>query len=193
EVALKLSVVFGFALFGEWLLRTLLRRPRGALVGNGHSHLVVQFVLLVGRAILDALPILAFAAIAHIVLHLTEPRFATARVTGSLVGAYVTTCIVIAVARVVLLPRRHVPIISSISGETRGYLYIWLKRFTYVFVWGYAIADGSWWLGVPGSIYSLLLRGTGLVLAVLATIFVLQNRVAVGEWLRGRKERRSDS
>ncbi|MBV9521830.1 MAG: hypothetical protein JO010_03500, partial [Alphaproteobacteria bacterium] len=32
EVALKLCVIFGFALFSEWLLRTLLQRPRRSLV-----------------------------------------------------------------------------------------------------------------------------------------------------------------
>src|SRR5690242_10041851 len=34
EVALKLSIIFGFALFSEWLLRTLLQRPRQRLGGN---------------------------------------------------------------------------------------------------------------------------------------------------------------
>ncbi len=41
-------------------------------------------------------------------------------------------------------------------------------------------------MGVPGAIYALLLRGTVLVLGILAVIFVLQNRAPVAEFLRGK-------
>jgi small conductance mechanosensitive channel len=105
----------------------------------------------------------------------------------TLIGAYVTARIIAAIARIILLPRLGTPLFPRLSEETRGYLYVWTKRFIYWTVYGYAIAEGAWWLGVPGSIYALLLKGTALVLAVLAIIFVLQNRVAVAEWLRGRR------
>ncbi len=96
-----------------------------------------------------------------------------------------TARLIVAFTRIVLLPRRSAPIVH-LSEETRSYLYLWIKRFVYWLVYGYAVTGSTWWLGVPGSIYSLLLRGVGFVLAILAVIFVLQNRVPVGEWLRGR-------
>ncbi|HXR86197.1 MAG TPA: mechanosensitive ion channel domain-containing protein, partial [Stellaceae bacterium] len=51
--------------------------------------------------------------------------------------------------------------------------------------YGYAISVCVWYFNAPGAINGLLMRGTVLVLAVLAIIFVLQNRVPVAEWLRG--------
>src|SRR5262249_19729838 len=119
-------------------------------------------------------------------LPVTGTRYATAKVAMTLIGAYVTRCLAVAVARVLLLPRFATPLFHRWSEETRGYLYLWTKRFANWLVYGYAVAASTWWLGVPGSIYSLLLKGAGLVLTVLGVIFVLQNRGPVAEWLRGR-------
>lgn len=186
EVALKLGVVFGFALFGEWLLRTLLLRPRRSLGNNASEHLVLRLLFIAMRAVLDALPILAFAGLAYLILPFTEPRFATAQVATTLVSAYVTARFIIAMARIILLPRRSASLLHGLSEETRSYLYVWIKRFAYTAVWGYSAAAGAWWLGVPGGIYAILLKLSALVVATLGVIFVLQNRGPVGDWLRGR-------
>ena len=53
--------------------------------------------------------------------------------------------------------------------ETRTYLLIWVRRFTYWGIFGYALPEAAWWLGIPGALYALLLKTVGLVLAVLAT------------------------
>jgi moderate conductance mechanosensitive channel len=186
DVGLKLLTIFGLAIVAEWLMRRLLQRPRRSLAA-GNGHLPVRIVLMTLRAALDALPILTFAAVAYIIVPLIGARFATERVATTLIGAYVTARLIATVARVVLLPRVGTPLFHRLGEETRGYLYVWAKRFIYWAVYGYAVTAGAWWLGVPGGIYALLLKSTALVLAVLAAIFVLQNRVAVREWLRGRK------
>jgi len=186
DVGLKLLTIFGLALVAEWLMRRLLLRPRRSLT-TSHDHLPLRLALMAARAGLDALPILTFAGVAYIILPFVGARFATERVATTLIGAYVTARIIVTVARVVLLPRLGPPLFSRLTEETRGYLYVWAKRFTYWTVYGYAITAGAWWLGVPGGIYALLLKSTALVLAVLAIIFVLQNRIPVRERLRGRK------
>ena len=185
DVALKLVVIFGLALTAEWTMRRVLARPRRSLTSS-HDQFLLRVLLMAARAGLDALPILTFAGIAYVILPFVGARFATARVATTLIGAYVTARIITAFARIALLPRLGAPLFPRLTEETRSYLYVWAKRFAYWTVYGYAVAEGAWWLGVPGSIYALLLKGTALVLAILAIIFVLQNRVAVGEWLRGR-------
>jgi small-conductance mechanosensitive channel len=186
DVALKLVVIFGLALVAEWTTRRVLARPRRSLT-TGHDQILLRVLLMAARAALDALPILTFAGVAYVVLPFIGARFATARLATTLVGAYVTARIITAVARIILLPRLGAPLFPRLAEATRGYLYVWTKRFVYWTVYGYAIAEGAWWLGVPGSIYALLLKATALILAILAIIFVLQNRNAVGEWLRGRR------
>jgi small conductance mechanosensitive channel len=72
-----------------------------------------------------------------------------------------------------------------IDAETRNYLYIWVRRFTLWSFFGYAVPEAAWWLGIPGALYALMLNIVGLVLAVLAVIFLLQNRAAIGTWISG--------
>jgi moderate conductance mechanosensitive channel len=74
-----------------------------------------------------------------------------------------------------------------IDPETRNYLYIWLRRFTFWAIFGYAVPEAAWWLGIPGALYALLLKTVGLVIAVLAIIFILQNRSAVAGWIAGQR------
>ena len=52
-------------------------------------------------------------------------------------------------------------------------------------MFGYAIAAAAWWLGIPGGLYALMLKIVGLVVAILALVFILQNRVGVSHWITG--------
>src|SRR5262249_46252693 len=52
-------------------------------------------------------------------------------------------------------------------------------------IFGSAVPDAAWWLGIPGALYALMLKSVALVLAILAVIFLLQNRVPVAAWISG--------
>lgn len=134
--------------------------------------------------VIEALPVVAFALAASFTVPFTHPHFGTRQVARVLIGAILWTRIVLAVARVALLSASAVRL-YPLGEETRQYLYIWARRFAGWAVYGSALAEGAWWLGVPGAIYALLLRTTILVLAILAIIFVLQNRRMVAEWMHG--------
>jgi small conductance mechanosensitive channel len=184
EAGLKLGIIFGFALFAEWVARTLLRRPREALAAAAAGGALLRLVCMAGRIVLEAVPILVFAALAWLILPMTEPRFATRRIAIILIGANVWARVILVVARTVLLPHR-LPVFLGFTEETRNYLLIWAKRFTNVSIYGWAIGEAGWWFGIPGGVYAIILKVTALVLAVLGIVFVLQNRTAVAEWLRG--------
>jgi small conductance mechanosensitive channel len=110
-----------------------------------------------------------------------------------LVEATVIARLILAVARSMLLPSADSIGFLSAGEETRDYLYIWIKRFTCWSVFGFAVAEGAWWLGVPGGIYALMLKGIALVLAVLAIVFVLQNRATISGWIAGPADLPADS
>jgi small-conductance mechanosensitive channel len=186
EVALKLSVIFGFAAVAEWVMQTLLRRPARRLAVRSSDHPLLRLLLVLFCAVLEVLPIFVFAAVAAFILPFTQPRFATAQVANVLIHATLWARGLLALARVALISP-NAGLLYSLSDETRNYLYIWARRFTNWAVYGYGVSAGAWWLGVPGAIYSLLLRGTVMMLSILAIIFVLQNRASIGDWLRGRK------
>ncbi|HEX7970573.1 MAG TPA: mechanosensitive ion channel domain-containing protein [Stellaceae bacterium] len=188
EVGLKLGIIFGGALLAEWFVRVLLRRPAARLAQRSSGTVTAQTaqaLLLLIQLFIEVLPILVFAGAAYVVLPLVQPRFSTARVAEVIIHASLTARLILAVAHVALLSP-GVAILHVLSEETRNYLYIWARRFTNWAVYGFAVAAAGWWLGVPGAIYALLLRGTMLVLGILAVIFVLQNRAAVADALRGK-------
>jgi len=143
DVGAKLLIIFGLAFAAEWLVRWVLRRAR-RVVNGAHDQLLVRIWSLAARALLAALPILTFAGVAYLILPLTGARFATARFATTLISAYVAARLIAAVARVILLPRFGASMLRAFSEETRGYLYIWTKRFTYWAVFGYAVAAGAW-------------------------------------------------
>jgi small conductance mechanosensitive channel len=186
EATLKLGIVFGFALFAEWFVRALLRRPRQLLAASATNGLLLRLTFIAGRAILDTLPLLAFATVAWLVLPMTGPRFATERIATIFIEANVWARVILVVAGTVLLPHGLV-VFLGLSEESRTYLLIWIRRFTNVALYGWAIGEAGWWFGVPGGVYAVILKVAALVLAVLGVIFVLQNRVAVAQWIRGRE------
>lgn len=185
EVGLKLGIIFGAALIAEWLARLLLRRPALRLGARTRGSLALQASLMLLQLVVEALPVLVFTGAAYFVLPLVHPRFGTARVAEVIIQACLTARLILAVAHVALVSP-GAGVLYPLGDETRNYLYIWARRFTNWAVYGLALAAGTWWLGVPGAIYALLLRGTMLVLGILAVIFVLQNRVAVAQMLRGK-------
>ncbi|MGO8917370.1 MAG: mechanosensitive ion channel domain-containing protein, partial [Stellaceae bacterium] len=184
-IGLKLAMVFGAALVGEWLLRLALRRPHAKLASRSSDAVPAQLVLLLVLLVLEALPAVTFAGVAYFVLPLVGARFTSSHIAEVIIQASLTARLILAATRVALLS----PVAASLYAlgeETRQYLYIWVRRFTNWSVYGLALATAVWWLGVPGAIYALLLRGTMLVLGILSVIFVLQNRATVADVLRGK-------
>lgn len=187
DIGLKLGITFGVALIGEWLVRLLLRHPGARLASRSSDAVTARILLLLLQLFIEALPIVVFAGIAYFVLPLVQPRFATAHVAAVIIHATLLARLLLALVHVALLTPSAATF-YTLDEETRNYLYIWARRFTNWAIYGYALVAAAWWLGVPGAIYGLLLRGAAVVLMILSVIFVLQNRVAVANMLRGRSQ-----
>jgi len=194
DIGLALVIVFGCAAVAEWLVRRFLlhllaHAPMRRGDTRGLRLLFTMFNLVIGT-----LPIVAFAAVAYVVLPITLPAYSASRTSVALlVEAAVIARLILAAARSMLLPSADSIGLLSAGEETRNYLYIWIKRFTCWSVFGFAVAEGAWWLGVPGGIYALMLKGIALVLAVLAIVFVLQNRATISGWVAGPADLPADS
>jgi small conductance mechanosensitive channel len=188
EIGLALVVVFGCAAFAEWMVRRFLMRllPRPPTRRDTRG---VRLMFALVELVIGALPIVAFAVAAYVVLPVTLPPHSPSRTSlALLVHATVVARLILAVAKSLLLASDPGSGLVPVTEETRNYLYIWIKRFTCWSVFGFAFAEGAWWLGIPGGIYALMLKGIALVLAVLAIVFILQNRGAVSGWIAGPSE-----
>ena len=184
DISSKLALILVAGLIADLITRYLLRRLARFLHARESESLPAQLLLLALGMIVELLPVLAFAAAAFFVTPLTEPAVRTRGVAEVLIAATVWARGFLAIARVVLLSPRA-QLLYPLGEETRAYLYIWMRRFAYCGAYGYAISVCTWYFNAPGAIDGLVMRSAVLVLAVLAIIFVLQNRAPVAEWLRG--------
>ena len=183
-VALRLAFIFGIGFVADRVVWLLLRGVQKKLAAAPGVSAGARLFLLLLAMVIEALPPIAFAVAASLTVPFTQPSYGTRQDAHVLIGAILWTRIVFAVARIALLaPAAQA--LYPLGEETRQYLYIWVRRFTGWIVYGYAVASAAWWLGVPGAVYALILRGTILMLTILAVVFVLQNRRGVADWLRG--------
>lgn len=192
DIALAVVIAFGCAGIAEWLVRRFLARARRRSAAPAATRSPrLLFALL--HLVIDILPIVAFGAVAYIVLpFILSPGSAGRTALALIVQATVLVRLILAVAKSLLLVE-DANFGLPMSEETRNYLYIWIKRFTYWGVLGYTFAEGARWLGIPESIYALTLKVIALVLAILVIVFVMQNRGSVGEWIASPAEVQADT
>jgi small-conductance mechanosensitive channel len=184
DIFAKLAAIFGAAIAADAVTYLLLRRVRARFKETTGNRRGTRAFLLAAAAFVEILPVLMFAGIATFVMPLTEPRTGTRGVAEVIIAATLWARGLLAIARITLLAPRAPPP-PGLTEETRNYLYIWIRRFIHWGAYGYAASAGAWWLTAPAAIVGLLMRVSVLVLAIMALIFVLQNRVAVANWLRG--------
>ncbi len=180
----KVLIFLGAGIAASILVRLLSRGTALRLTRTTRDHWLARLLLLTLGAFVEALPAIAFAATVAFVTPLTGPDTGTRGVAAVIATAALWALGLVAMARVLLLaPAAQA--LYALSDETCNYLYIWIRRFAYAAAIGYAASTGAWWLGAPSAIVGLLIRISILVLAILAVIFVLQNRSAVAGWLGG--------
>src|SRR6516162_7868830 len=186
EASVAFVLVFGIAIIAEWIVRRVLARLMPRLPARRRDTRIVRALFALLSLVLDILPILAFAAVAYTALSMALDSLTRAGITLSvLVNAAVEARLILCIARNMLLPADTGAVFVPLDGETRHYLYIWIRRFVLWTVFGYAVPEAAWWLGVPGAVYALMLNAVGLVLALLTIIFVLQNRAQIAKWIAG--------
>ncbi|MGE5148025.1 MAG: mechanosensitive ion channel family protein, partial [Candidatus Eiseniibacteriota bacterium] len=185
--------VLGLGALAGWLVAWALARPRRALDARVAHGVLVQLPLIVGGALLDLLPLAAFAAVAYGLLPLFDPDMAVRLIALALINASVLARGITVVARIVLAPSSETRRLLPVASESAAYVFVWIRRFTAVTVYGYFALETAKLLGLPGSLYGLFRNLAGLLFAALLVVFVMQIRRGVGHWLRGTRREESPS
>jgi small conductance mechanosensitive channel len=187
EIGRNVALIVGSALLADWILAASLMLPRRRLSQRIPAGRAAKIGLLAGEIILDILPAVGFWLTAVTVIPIVQPHFATRAVAEQLITVLLVGRVALVVAHTVLLvPARASWIAFPLSDETATYLYIWVRRFLAWGVFVRGIVAATWWLGVPGAVFSTLQKSVALVVTLLAIVFVLQNRQAVAAWIRPR-------
>jgi small conductance mechanosensitive channel len=182
----EIVAVLGLGALAGWLVALALRRPRRALDARVAHGLLVQLPLALGSALLDFLPLAAFAAVGYGLLPVFGPAVSVRLIALALINATVIARGIAVLARLALAPASEARRLLPIASETAAYHYVWIKRFTAVIVYGYFGLETAQLLGLPHSLYGLFRNLTGLLLSALLVVFILQMRRPVAQRLRGR-------
>jgi len=134
---------------------------------------------------LELIPVAAFAAAAYGLLPLLEPRAGTQLVALTLVNAIILVRVILALAKLILVPGAPSLRLLPLDNESVQYLYIWIRRLVVIGVYGFFILEAALLLGLPDGLYTFFLKLLGFVISILTIILVLQNRAEVAGWLRG--------
>ncbi|MBX6376620.1 MAG: mechanosensitive ion channel [Acetobacteraceae bacterium] len=189
DASWKLGLVFGLGLLSEWLVWRALRRPREALDAMAPRpgaawNWLKRVPLVIGRLMLDLVPIGAFAAVSYGLIGAVQPLPTTQLVMLTANHSYMALRAVMATSRMLLSPAStHLRLIPC-SDETAAYITIWLRRILLVLVLGGAVAEMGLQFGLSWSAYDSILRFSLLVVSLLLVVVILQNRTAVADLLR---------
>lgn len=185
----SITLVIGAALAAAWLVRHAAARPLAAVEGAPHDTLGLRLLHMVERAGLLLLPVAAFLAVGYGTLTALNAEVVTRLSALVLINAGAIGQLVLLLARMVLAP--DVPALRPLplADETANYLYLWVRRFTAVVVFGQFGAESALLVGVPLAAHGLILKLVYLTLTAMAVVFILQVRQPVSDVLRGRAGR----
>jgi len=181
----EVLAVLAVAAVAERIFTRIVARPRARLAPRDHASLPARFLLIVGRLVIDAVPIAAFAAAGWLLIAVLGITDTPAAVGVTLINAVLLSRAVAMAARAVLAP--HTPALRLLAMTDAGavYLYRWIRRVTLLGIYGVFGLRAAAVAGLNPGVHAILLKLLGLVLAGVVIVFILQNRRRVAAWLSG--------
>jgi small conductance mechanosensitive channel len=186
EVVGKIAAVLLLGGLVYRLVRRLSVGARDRLGAVSTTSMFVRLRRLAARTMLDLLPAAGFAAVTLGLLQLLSLGPAAQPVALALVLATIAIQSVLVLARALLAPRTPSLRFLPLDDETAAYLYVWIKRFSYVVLYGHFVLQRDV-LRVPPEILRGVTHLIGLVVTLMLVILVLQTRDAVATWLQGQQ------
>jgi small-conductance mechanosensitive channel len=142
-----------------------------------------------GRFLLDLLPILAMAAVGYALLGTALGTPSTTRlVILAMLNAYILCRIVITVTRLLVAPDSPRLRLVHLSDEGAGYILRWVRRIVILAVFGYAIAEVALLFGLYRVAHDALLKMVSLAVHMSLVVVVLQKRRPVAELIAGKPD-----
>ena len=216
RTAWRLAVDVLAALAAEFLAARLLRRvvralmsrapadPLPALEGLAEAEagqterlpirltamaLLRRLPFVIGRLVLEVLPILVFAAVGYGLLGTPLGAADTTRlVILAVLDAYIISRFVVTATRALVAPTARGLRLLPLSDESAAYIVRWVGRITVIGSFGYAVAEVGLLFGLYRVAHDSLLKLVVLAVHVCLMIVVLQQRRAIADLTRGRHD-----
>jgi small conductance mechanosensitive channel len=184
-LAWRVLVVVAVGVAAELLARGALGHARRTVEARSTVSIGMRLLYLAAWAVIELVPLAAFAAAAYVVLPWLEPPRLARLVTLALVNAVVLARTATTAARLLLMPQAGGLRLLLLDDQDAAYLYIWVRRLVFTAIYGWALAETALLLHMPLAGHEALIKLVGLIVTALIVVLVLQTRHAVGAWIRG--------
>ncbi|MGE0650523.1 MAG: mechanosensitive ion channel domain-containing protein [Alphaproteobacteria bacterium] len=187
----RFLVIVGLGMAAQFLFRKATDGTRRRLETVPEDEaMLARGVRFLGRAIMLYLNALVYGGGAY-AAYLLLPMKGTGA-TVLLVGAssFFAAKLILATARVFLSPAVPGLRLGTFSDETAQYLYLWVRRLVRIFVYAFFLLEAVRLVGLPGPAHESLMYIVGFAFAGFVIVFVMQNRAAVAQAIRGRAQSR---
>ncbi len=185
ELVGQLTLILAAGFAARWAALGLLRRPRAAIEERRPATALGRLPFLLLRALVDLVPIAAFALVGYGLLSVTEPGLRVRLAALTVINASVGVQMVMLGARFLFSHTAPNLRLIRMADETAAYAYVWVRRLAFASIYGYFLTEGAYVLGLPLAAYTAVLKLLGLLVAGMLVILILQNRAAVAQWLHG--------
>ncbi|WP_159992891.1 mechanosensitive ion channel family protein [Roseomonas sp. 18066] len=189
DASWKLLLLFGLGVLAEYLTYRALAGLRRRLDAMAPQQLhgwqrLRRVPLVLGRLLLDLVPIGAFGVVSYGLIGAVQPLPTTQLVLLTANNAYLIGRMAMALSRMLFSPASSHLRVLPCADLTAAYVSVWLRRIVVVLIAGYAVAEAGLLFGLPWGAYDAILRLVLLVVSIFLGIIVLQMRVAVARVLR---------
>ncbi len=189
----RVILAFALAFLTEFGIRSLLRTWRHKL-----DHLappegvrwsaLKRVPLILGRLILDLLPLIGFMLVGAVMLQvptfLIENALPASPVLMLLaLNTYLGTRVVMVLGRLLFSPASSHLRLLTVSDETAVYVVKWLRRITLLALVGWLLAEAGMQLGLAAAARDALLKLDLLAVHVCLIVMVVQKRTQVAAWI----------
>jgi small conductance mechanosensitive channel len=180
---LEMLLILAPAVIVGLTLRRLLRGTARALDARPSDRMAAKIPLVLLRTLLEIVPVAAVAVTAYVLAPAlaTDPR--AGLLALSLADAYVLIRVVLILAHRLLAPGAPGLRLLPLGDEAALVTYRWVRRISLTAIVGYFVIEIAHLMGMP-SLNLLPLRLLGLVLTVLAILFILRIRSRVARAIR---------
>jgi small conductance mechanosensitive channel len=194
EIMLKVIAVLAAGLLAAWVIKHILGRPRLLIKDRETDRIWGRVLFLLSRTVLDIIPIAGAAIAAYAVLPATNPAPETRIIALSLVSAAVAVALILAIAKMLFTPDAESLRLFFKEQQTGHYLYIWIRRFAVISIFGHFILEASALMGMAHALHGFLTKLLGFVIMLLLITLILQNKKEVASWLheKGKKPQKSN-
>ncbi len=186
DASWKLALLLGAGLAVEAVVHRLLAAPRRRLeaAADARWSWLRRAPLLVGRLLLDLVPIAGFALVALGLFGVVRP-LPTTQLAGLMIGqTYIGARVAFAAARTLFSPRSRGLRLIPCSDEAAAAWLSWLRLMLWVGVGGYALAEAGLLFGLPWAAHDAIFNLTLLAISLSMVGVVLKHRRAVADALR---------